>query len=75
MSREILIDKAISKIKLLPESKIQEINDFVDFLLFKIDEEITTENIQQIVSESSSFDFLNEERELYNESDLKIHFK
>lgn len=61
--------------KLLPESKIQEINDFVDFLLFKIDEEITTENIQKIVSESNSFDFLNEERELYNESDLKIRFK
>ncbi|MBA5629726.1 hypothetical protein [Moheibacter lacus] len=75
MSREILIENAIGKIKLLPESKIQEINDFVDFLLFKIDEEITTENIQQIVSESSSFDFLNEERELYNESDLKIRFK
>ena len=75
MSREILIDKAISKIKLLPESKIQEINDFIDFLFYKIDEEIISENINQLVSEAQSFDFLNEEEELYDETDLKIRFK
>jgi len=75
MSREILINKAVSKIKLLPESKVQEINDFIDFLLYKIDEEIITENIQQLVSDSRSFDFLNDEEELYDESDLKVRYK
>jgi len=75
MNREILINKAVSKIKLLPESKIQEINDFIDFLFYKIDEEIITENIHQLVSDAQSFDFLNEEEELYDETDLKIRFK
>ncbi len=75
MSKEVLINKTVRKIKQLPESKIQEISDFIDFLLYKTDEKILTENIQQIISKSRSFDFLNDEEELYDETDLKVRYK
>ena len=71
MDKQILIDKTVRKIKLLPEAKIKEIDSYVDFLLSKIDNQIILEGIQKLTSESKSFDFLNDEEDLYNESDLK----
>jgi hypothetical protein len=75
MNRQILIDKTVSKIKLLPDTKIKEINDFADFLLSKIDDNILLEGIQKLTSDSKSFDFLNDEEDLYNENDLKERYK
>lgn len=75
MRRQELIEKAVLKIKQLPDNKIEEINDFVDFLITKIDDQIIMDNIQQLSSESTSFDFLNEEEDLYNVSDLKEYYK
>ncbi len=75
MNRQILIDKTVSKIKLLPDTKIMEINDFADFLLSKIDDNILLEGIQKLTSDSKSFDFLNDEEDLYNENDLKERYK
>jgi hypothetical protein len=75
MNRQILIDKTVTKIRLLPDTKIKEINDFADFLLSKIDDKIILEGIQKLTSDSKSFDFLNEEDDLYNEDDLKVRYK
>jgi hypothetical protein len=75
MNRQDLIDNAVNKIRLLPDTKIKEVNDFADFLLSKIDEQIILENIQQLTSESKSFDFLKDEEDLYDETDLKVKFK
>jgi hypothetical protein len=75
MNRQILIDKTIRKIRLLPDTKIKEINDFADFLLSKIDDNIIIEGIQKLTSDSKSFDFLNDEEDLYNEGDLKERYK
>ncbi len=33
MNRQILIDKTVNKIRLLPDAKIKEINDFADFFI------------------------------------------
>ncbi|RRO25617.1 hypothetical protein [Flavobacteriaceae bacterium 14752] len=74
MNRQLLIEDAVKKINKLPDVKLQEINDFVDFLLRKIDDKIILENIQDITSKSNSYNFLNEEEELYDESDLKEKF-
>lgn len=75
MKRQALIEQALGKMKQLPDSKIQEINDFVDFLTSKMEDEMLLDNIQRLSSESTSFDFLNEEEDLYKVSDLKEHYK
>lgn len=75
MNRQTLIDKAINKINQLPEMEIKEVNDFADFLLSKIDDKIVQEGIQQMIASSKSFDFLNEEEDIYSVSDLKEKYK
>jgi hypothetical protein len=75
MNRQILIKKVLNKINLLPDSKIQEVNDFADFLLGKIDDNITLEGIQKLVSDSKTFDFLKDEEDLYSVNDVKEKYK
>ncbi|HED08848.1 MAG TPA: hypothetical protein ENI57_12070 [Ignavibacteria bacterium] len=75
MNREILINETISKISLLPDSRLKEISDYVDFLLKSYDDKKITEGIMKLTSESKSFDFLNDEEEIYDESDLIEKFQ
>lgn len=75
MDRETLIKQAIKKLNQLPESKIQEINDFADFLLSKLDDIVLQEGIQKLASDSKSFEYLKEEEELYSVNDLKERYK
>lgn len=75
MNRRVLIENTINKIRQLPDLKIKEINDFADFLLSKIDESITREGIQNLISESKSFDFLKDEEDIYTVNDLKERYK
>ena len=75
MDRETLIKQAIKKLNQLPESKIQEINDYADFLLSKLDDIILQEGIQKLVSDSKSLEYLKEEEELYSVNDLKERYK
>jgi hypothetical protein len=71
MNRSILIKETIDKIHQLPDIKIQEINDFAEFLLSKIDDKILLEGIQKLASDSKSFEYLKNEENLYSENDLK----
>lgn len=75
MTRQILIERTITKISKLPENRIREISDYAEFLLKNIDEKIMTEGIQKLVSESKSFEFLKEEEDLYTKEDLKEIYK
>lgn len=75
MDRTALLSDAVNKIKRLPDAKLQEINDFADFLLRKLDDKAIVSNIQHLTSQSKSFHFLNEEDEIYNEEDLKERFQ
>jgi len=75
MNRKVLIDNAINKISQLPDMKIEEVNDFADFLLSKIDAKILQEGIQKMASDSKSFDFLKDEEDLYTVKDLKEQYK
>ena len=74
MNRELLIKNALKKINKLPNAKLEEVNDFADFLLSRLDDQLINENIKELTSNSSSFDFLKEEEDLYDESDLKEKF-
>lgn len=75
MDRQLLINNTINKIRLLPDGKLKEVNDFADFLLSKIDDKIILEGIQHLTSDSKSFEFLNDEEDLYFVSDLKEKYK
>lgn len=75
MNRQALIENTLKKLKRLPDSRIKEVSDFADFLLSKIDEQMIQEGIQQIVSDSDTFDFVLEDEEIYSVKDLKEKYK
>ena len=75
MDRKILIERLKSKIERLPDTKIQEMNDFADLLLSKIDNKITIMGIEKLVQDSKTFVFLKDDEDLYTVNDLKEEFK
>ncbi len=75
MNREILIKDTLNKIQQLPDLKIQEINDFAEFLLSKIEDKIFVEGIQKLTSDSKSFEYLLDEEDLYSVNDIKEKYK
>lgn len=75
MSRQELLDLTIDKIKKLPDVKIREINDFAEFLLSKLDDALILEGIQKLTSDAKSFEYLQDEEDLYSVSDLKEKYK
>ena len=74
MTKQSIIERTINAINQLPEDKAEEISDFADFVFKKFEEKLLNENIQKLVSESKSFDFLNDEEELYSTEDLKVKY-
>ena len=75
MDREVLIKDTLIKIHQLPDLRIQEINDFAEFLLSKIDDKILLEGIQKLAADSKSFDYMNNEENLYSVNDVKESYK
>jgi len=71
MTKQAIIERTIQVINLLPPEKAIEISDFADFIIKRYEEQLITDNLQKIVSESDSFSFLNEDEELYSLKDLK----
>ena len=74
MVREVLVKSTIGRIKQLPTKRVQEVNDFVEFIIRKTDDTIITEGLQQLSSISNTYDFLHDEPELYTVNDLKVRF-
>jgi antirestriction protein len=74
MTKQTIIERTVKVINQLPEDKAEEISDFADFLIKRYEEQGLIKDIQNIISESNSFDFLNNEEDLYSESDLKEKF-
>lgn len=72
MAREKLMEKAIEVLSKLPDQKLIEVSDFTEFLIISRSEiRKLTEGIQLIFSDSKSFRFLEDEKNLYSVSDLK----
>ncbi|WP_414617929.1 hypothetical protein [Dyadobacter sp. 32] len=55
----------------LPEDRAEEISDFADFVFKRYEEREITNGIQKLAAESTTFDFLNTEEDLYSVADLK----
>ncbi len=71
MTRQLIIEKTVKIINQLPEDKAAEISDFADFIIKRYEENLVTEGIRHMTSESQAFNFLKDEEELYTEADLK----
>jgi hypothetical protein len=71
MSRKELLENTIKYLKELPNEKISEVHDFVEYLYQKHEEYILKTGIQKLETESGSFQFLKNEEELYTINDIK----
>jgi len=74
MSKNEIIEKTVSAISKLPDDKAEEIADFADFVLKKFDETNLQKGIENIMSNSKAFEFLNEDEDLYSLDDLKERY-
>ena len=66
MTRQIIIERTLKAINHLPEDKAEEISDFADFVFKRYEEQVLIHGIQKITSESQSFEFLNNEEDIYS---------
>jgi hypothetical protein len=74
MSKEELIKKTIAAMQQLPADKVAEVSDFTQFILQRNEDKQITEGIAQLSSQSKSYDFLNEEEDLYTLNDVKAPY-
>ncbi|MBC7606950.1 MAG: hypothetical protein H7199_08340 [Burkholderiales bacterium] len=74
MTKQFIIERTLKVINQLPDDKAEEISDFADFVFKRYEEQELSKGLQNIVSESTAFNFLNEEQEIYSISDLKEVF-
>ena len=72
MTKQLIIERTLKVINLLPTDKAVEISDFADFIFKRYEEQLLTEGIQKMAYESKSFDFLHDEEEAFTLSDLKV---
>jgi hypothetical protein len=70
MTREAIIKKTIKTLNVLPAEKAEEIADFADYILKKHEEYTLQNGIEEIVSKSETFKFLNDEEDLYSLNDI-----
>ena len=71
MNKQSIIERTLKAINQLPDDKAEEISDFADFLIKRYEEQLLSEGIRKLSSESKSFEFLQNEEELYSLADLK----
>ena len=74
MSREEIIEKTVNTLRMLPESKCEEIGDFADFILQKTEERYLQKGIERVTEHSETFAFLQDEEDIYSLDDLKEKF-
>jgi hypothetical protein len=71
MTKQLIIERTLKVINQLPEDKAIEISDFADFVFKRYEENELSKGIQQISSDSKTFEFLKNEEEIYSMNDLK----
>ena len=72
MSKQEIIEKTLEAMNRLPEEKVAEVFDFAEFILKKYEEFLLNEGIQEWTSKSKTYEFLENEEEIYSVNDLKV---
>jgi hypothetical protein len=75
MTKQAIIDKTVNYLNVLPDNKIEEILDYVEYLTLKHDDTLLNAGILNLVSKSKSFEFLKDEEDLYKLSDIKEKYE
>ncbi len=75
MTRETLIQRTLSTLSKLPQDKLSEIADYVEFIFKKYEDEILQKGIEKIVSDSKTFSYLKDDEDIYTVNDLKEKYK
>ena len=75
MTREAIIQKTMEVLHALPADKIEEVSDFADYILKKYDDRLLQQGMQALIEKSDTFNFVEEEQELYTVKDLKERYK
>lgn len=75
MTRAALIEKTIENLNRLPDQKLKTVSDFTEFLINNIENQLLTEGIQKLTSESKAYQFLMEEEDIYTVEDLKERYR
>jgi len=70
MIRETLIHKTIKTLSKLPNDKVREVSDFTEYILKKYEEENLQHGIEKLVTDSTTFQFLNDDEDLYTVNDM-----
>lgn len=71
MKKDELVNKTLKNIKKLPKNKVEEVNNFIEFLLSRIDNQLINDEIQNLVMKSDTYVFLKDEPEIYSVNDIK----
>ena len=75
MPKQELISRTVDILDKLPMDKIQEINDFADFILERLDDKTLQDGINQLVQKDKSYQFLEDNEEnIYTVEDLKVSY-
>ncbi len=64
MTREAIIQKAVSSLSKLSQSKVEEVIDFVELLLQKQENDEIQKIIYNVVDNQDTFNFLREEEDI-----------
>jgi hypothetical protein len=75
MTREAIIQKTIEVLSALPDDKIEEVSDFADYVLKKYDDRSLQKEMQTLIEQSDTFNFVREGEEIYSTNDLKERYK
>jgi hypothetical protein len=75
MTKAQLINQTLEKLSELPGDKVQEAYDFVDFLLKRSEEDVIQHGATNLMRQSQTFQFLEEEEDLYSSDDLKERYR
>lgn len=74
MSKQELIEKTLAALQKLPANKVAEVSHFADFILQRNEDMQITGVIAQLSKQLKSYEFLNEEEDLYTLNDVKAPY-
>ncbi|WP_430810978.1 MULTISPECIES: hypothetical protein [unclassified Carboxylicivirga] len=75
MNKQAIIKDTIQTLNRLPADKVNQVHDFAEYLLSKLDDSLIAEGVQKLSSASKALDYLYEEEDLYSVNDLKERYK
>jgi len=74
MTTKELIQKTVKYLESLPDEKVVEAADYIEYLYHKSDEQLLQTGIQTLLNESESFIFLKDEEDKYTVKDFKVKY-